>query len=143
MMDKINVIGLSPEQNKKFEEAIEKKLKGSLHDRLTEALVSAKLGTIGQLHSTPEEFATAILAAPSMMGVEMEVEGITADLISENQRSAEAEADADALAETLLMASKYIDPHYHGLTYADTETDTGDLCAAIDKALDAHEARKP
>ncbi len=43
--------------------------------------------------------ATAILAAPTMMGVEMEVEGITADLIRENQRSAEAEADADALAK--------------------------------------------
>jgi hypothetical protein len=56
-----------------------------------------------------------------------------------NERDS-ARALADELAEALRTASRYIDPHYHGLTYA--EVDAGDCGEVIDRALAKWEATK-
>ena len=97
----------------------------TLHDRLTEAIRYADdPDRPDSAERTPwlinpdtgyEKLASAILAAPSMQGVEAEVESLTADLISENQKSAEAILDADALAEVLRVSHRAVhadhDPH--------------------------------
>lgn len=57
----------------------------------------------------------------------------------EQERDA-ARALADELAAALRTAARYIDPHYHGMTYA--EVDAGDCCEVIDAALAKWETSK-